>query len=123
MTILGPQRQLECDALVDTGADSTVLPVSVARTLRIPLARSTRGGTAFRGSRFPLFRGSVRFQVESGSEIVRWTVNCFFAEFESKRQETLILGQADFLEYFHATFDWEKGILTLERNGRFPVTE
>ncbi len=123
MTIIGPQRQLECDALVDTGADTTVLPVSVARTLRIPLAPSTRGGTAFRGGKFPLLRGSVRFQIGSGDAIVRWAVNCFFAEFESKRQETLVLGQADFLEYFRATFDWEKGMLTLDPNGRFPTTD
>ena len=122
MTIIGPERRLNCLALVDTGADMTVLPTSVARTLRIPLAPATRDGTAFGGSRYPLLRGSVSFQIGADDESVGWKADIFFTEFQSKKQETLILGQADFLEYFRATFDWEKGTLTLDPNERVPAT-
>ncbi len=123
MTIFGSDRHLNCTALVDTGADTTVLPTSVARTLRIPLVPTTSDGTAFGGSRYPLLRGRVRFQVQAEDESVAWNADIFFAEFQSKKDETLILGQADFLEYFRATFDWERGLLTLESNGRIPAAQ
>lgn len=120
LTIIGTQRRFTFRALVDSGADMTVLPVSLARTLRIPLAPSSRNGTAFGGGEYRLMIGRVRLQVGTPNESVSWNTDLFFTEFESKRQETLILGQARFLEYFRATFDWEIGLLTLEANKRLP---
>ena len=123
MTIIGPERRLNCSALVDTGADMTVLPTLVARTLRIPLVSTTHDETAFGGSRYPLLRGRVGFLVETDDGSVGWNADIFFTEFQFTRQETLILGQSNFLEYFRAMFDWEKGMLTLDPNGRVPMND
>ena len=48
----------------------------------------------------------------------RWRVTVNFAEFATESLETVILGQAGFLEFFRATFDWDKARLTLAANRR-----
>ena len=108
-------------ALVDTGADNTILPKRIADDLGIEL-RAGHGpnATAFGGQSIPLLFGDVELELEEESERVRWSARVLFHDFLNPEDETLILGHAGFLDYFSALFDGEQGQLSLDPNSTLP---
>lgn len=108
-------------ALVDTGADNTILPKRIVDDLGIELqAGHGPDATAFGGQTISLLFGDVELELEEQQGRVRWKTRVQFYDFASPEDETLILGHAGFLDYFSALFDGEQGMLSLTPNSMLP---
>lgn len=120
--IAGASGTMVLSALVDTGADNTILPLSVAVSLQIPVheAQGTQA-KVFGGQQVRLFSGEVDFQLRQGDELLCWSAGVQFFDFADPNEETAVLGHAGFLDYFTATFDGLDAILTLVPNTDLPA--
>ena len=107
-------------ALVDTGADNTILPKSIARDLGIRLtAGKGPAATAFGGQEITLFYADLELELLHPDGSLRWLARVYFFE-KGGDDETLILGHQGFLDFFTATFDGEKCDLDLVANAYLP---
>jgi len=118
VTMHGPSWSMTCSGLVDTGSDTTIVPASLGRELGVTLVPSRRQGTGFGGHLSDFFVGEIDLEIPLEESSARWRVTVNFVEFATESNEILILGQAGFLEFFRATFDWDKARLTLTANRR-----
>ena len=116
----GPNGSGDFLALVDTGADNSVLPESVARALGIPLV-SGKGpaARAFGGQEIALSYADVELELVHADARLRWLARVYFLAGDAD-EETLILGHQGFLDYFTATFIGEECALELEPNAYLP---
>jgi len=119
--IAGPNRSETFLGLVDSGADNTVLPTSIADRLGIPL-RAAKGpsGTAFGGHELTFQVGLVEFELVDEQTTWTWKTDVLFHQFEETPDETLILGHAGFLDFFRTLLDPEQASVELTPNGLFP---
>ena len=116
----GPNGSIDFVALVDTGADNTILPESIARDLGIPLAAGKGpAATAFGGQEIALFHADVELELLHPESTLRWLARVYFFA-KGVEDETLILGHQGFLDYFTATFRGEEYALDLEPNAYLP---
>ena len=117
----GPSGSADFLALVDTGADNTILPEGIARDLGIPL-RKCRGpaATAFGGQEIALSFADVELELGHPDGSLRWLSRVYFVP-DDASQETLILGQQGFLDYFTASFDGDECTLELTPNRHLPT--
>ena len=108
-------------ALVDTGADECVLPLSLADSLGVAVdpSKSIRAAGAG-GQLIELLPGLVELEIADGSESYCWHAVVGFARFESPEHESTCLGHVGALEFFTATFDGGAHRLTLVPNVTFP---
>ncbi len=120
--IFGPAGVAETLALVDTGADNSILPLSIARDLRL---ETTPGkgpdAAAFGGQRIPLSFAEVVLEISENEVPIRWRGRLYFADFPDDAEKAVILGHEGFLDFFTATFDGENCVLTLEPNDGIPI--
>jgi hypothetical protein len=61
--------------------------------------------------------GIVEFELRRDHDMYRWSAVAHFAD-----QQYVLLGNAGFLEFFVATFDWSQRSLELTPNDRFPLS-
>lgn len=116
----GPNGPGDFLALVDTGADNTILPESIATDLGIPLRAATGpAATAFGGQAIALSYADVELELPHADGNLRWSARVFFVA-DDTSQETLILGHQGFLDYFTALFDGEQCLLDLQPNPHLP---
>jgi hypothetical protein len=109
-------------ALVDTGADNSVFPLSIARELNIVTYDAKGpGATAFDGQHIPLSYGDVQLELSENNTSARWQARVYFYEFTRAEAETLVIGHDGFLDFFTAIFDGEHMTLDLEPNGEMPA--
>lgn len=123
VTVCGPAGQLVGDALFDTGADDTLLPISFAEALGLSLDESmTSEAVGITGGPLTVFYAEVRFSIsaEDDDETVHWTSTVGFVEFESGDDEVVIFGHEGCLEFFTARFDGERAELELIPNSLLP---
>ncbi len=122
LRIIGPKSEARWDALVDTGADETLLPLSLAEVLKIELDQQlTSEAAGISGDRLRIYYGDVEFRVAADDEVVSWKTTVGFVEFGAADDEVKILGHGGCLDYFTATFDGEKAELELVPNGLLPI--
>jgi hypothetical protein len=121
--IVGPRSDARWDALVDTGADETLFPFSLAALLGVEFDPHQTGIAAgISGDQLAIRYGDVEFRIETGAEIVHWKTTVGFVDFGSSSEEMIILGHAGCLEYFTATFVGESAELELVPNAILPTT-
>jgi hypothetical protein len=121
ITVHGPKGSGDFVGLVDTGADNTILPESIARVLGIHLiAGKGPAATAFGGEQIALSYADVQLELVHPNETLQWLARVFFVADGNHDRETLILGNQGFLDYFTATFHGEECALDLEANGYLP---
>lgn len=120
--ITGPKADARWDALVDTGADETLLPLSLADPLGIELDQeATSQAAGISGDRLTIYYGDVEFEIVAENDMVSWRSTVGFVDFGSVEDEVIVLGHGGCLDYFVATFDGEKAELELTRNSLLPT--
>lgn len=108
-------------ALVDTGADERVLPLSLAERIGVAVDDShAMQAAGVGGQLIDLLPGAVELEITNGSESYKWRSFVGFARFQDPEDECAILGHVGALEYFTATFDGEVHRLSLVPNSTFP---
>ena len=119
--VIGPRRTETIQALVDTGSDETVFPVSLARAIEVQLEGASAGlASAVSGHAIELLPGRIDLLISDGRQTYRWPTMVAFLDFEQSEDEVALLGYAGFLEFFRATFDSHERELELTPNERFP---
>lgn len=120
LTVHGPNGSADFLALVDTGADNTIFPSSVADLLGIQ-PRAGRGPAArsFGGQEISLSYADVELELAQPDKSFRWQSRVYFVA-EDREDQTLILGHQGFLDFFTATFAGDECALELEPNCYFP---
>lgn len=118
--IVGPKAQARWDALVDTGADETLLPLSVAKLLKVEFLEGTSEAAGITGDKLTIHYGDVEFEISAGDETTKWRTTVGFVEFGTKDEEMIVLGHGGCLDYFTATFDGERAELELTPNALLP---
>ena len=120
--IYGPDGKESHYALVDTGADNTIFPASVA--LRLGISTSPCHGPearAFGGQEIALTFADVVLELKDDGSSVRWQARVFFAEMNADSEDAVILGHQGFLDFFTATFDGEDCSVELDPNLILPT--
>jgi predicted aspartyl protease len=115
IVVHGPNGAETYRALVDTGADDTILPESVARGLGIRMTRATGpAAQAFGGQAIALSYADVELELVYAEAKLRWLAHVYFVA--GTEEETILLGQQGFLEFFTATFIGDECVLELQPN-------
>jgi hypothetical protein len=115
--VIGLNRKRRVPALVDTGADYTILPRSLGDLLRVPMTPGNGPPpVGFGGHELPTMFGDVQLELTLDGQVHCWLTRTQFYEYASPDHETVVLGHVGFLEFFTATFDCEKFELTLTPN-------
>ena len=106
-------------ALVDPGADDTVLPLDAAELLAISLLPATGHSLRWRGQGYPLRYGHVTLELadEDGS-VATWPT---IAAFTAAPIRYPLLGISGCLDFFDATFRGDRRVLELQTNRSFPI--
>lgn len=109
------------DALVDTGADETIFPLSMAELIGIKLDEEvTSVAAGISGDRLKIHYGEVGLEIEADGTRVAWRTTVGFVDFGRADDEVIILGHGGCLDYFTATFDGENSLLELMPNSLLP---
>lgn len=113
--VRGAAGEVVVSALVDTGADKTIFPWSVAQVVGVDLSKNTSGiATGLGGKELPVALGAVELEVQLSKRIYRWQTEVGFVDFAQSEQEVAVLGHEGFLEHFVATFHGKKRQLDLK---------
>lgn len=99
---------IQTEAIIDSGADFTILPIEIAGILDIKLDGHTK--TTFHGAGgnpFPVYPSPINIEHilrQSGFRTINWQTKVFFAE----SQPAILLGHKGFLEKFRVTLDGKR---------------
>lgn len=119
--VIGPKADARWDALVDSGADETLFPLSLAELLGVRLDQEmTSEAAGISGERLKIQYGDVELRIESDQRVVAWKTTVGFVDFGSASDEVIILGRGGCLDFFTATFDGENAQLELVPNALLP---
>ena len=119
--IAGPKAEARWDALVDTGADETLLPLSLAELLGVELNQDvTSQAAGISGDKLTIQYGDIELQITDGDEKAIWRTTVGFVDFGSTDDEVIVLGHGGCLDYFIANFDGEAAELVLTPNALLP---
>lgn len=116
-------RPVPLFGLVDTGADDTKMPRSVADRLGASL--DLDHPTVFRGlGGFAVGHyGDVVLELRQSPKVYRWAARVAFLrdrdDDDPSDRVTITLGHAGFLRHFHTSFDFQRGRLRIRPNRLF----
>ncbi len=114
--IVGPKGADELLALVDTGADETLLPVDLAETLGLELRDEDRTVVLdIVGNSTTIWYVTINLEVLIPGDGPCWSARVGF--YLGRKP---ILGHSGFLNHFTARFDGRAKTLTLTPNGTAP---
>lgn len=106
LRLRGANGDVYVRALVDTGADHCLFPLSIAEDIGVELLdKEADVAKGFSGHEVEVMAGRVRLTLISGGLTYDWDTIVGFAKFPSRSDECCILGRTGGLEYFIATFD------------------
>lgn len=99
---------IHTEAIIDSGADFTILPIEIAGILDIKL--DLRARTTFHGAGsnpFTVYPSPLKIELilrQGGFRSIQWKTKVFFAE----SQPGILLGQNGFLERLKVTLDGQR---------------
>jgi len=106
--------------LVDTGADHTVLPFSIAAVIGAELFENEPDeAKGFSGHEISIIPGKVELELLGDTESYKWDAVVGFARFASLEDECSILGHTGCLEFFCASFDGGSKLVELSPQRSF----
>ena len=107
-------------ALLDPGADDTILPMDLVAVLGVTLLAEAGHGVRWRGQRYPLRFGNVQLELSDDSGATwRWPATVGFSPALIRYP---ILGNAGCLQFLDALFRGEDRSVELETNRSYPGT-
>ena len=93
-------------ALIDTGADHTLVPFSIAEDIGAELFESEPNSVeGISGHEITVIPGRVQMELLDDNESLQWPTTIGFAKFASPDDECIVLGHVGCLEYFLAAFN------------------
>lgn len=98
--VRGTTGDLSLFGLVDTGSDTTLLPLFVAERIGVNPEPETGRYQAVGGQVVTVSYGVVELQIEDETGSLAWSARVAFLD----NRTTALLGQSGFLERFDATF-------------------
>jgi hypothetical protein len=115
--IVGPAGRHDLPALVDTGADDSLLPDLLIGLLGVALRPGDHAViVGIEGSTTVVRYGTIDLEIPGAGGGYRWSARVgFHASFR------VVLGHSGFLEYFTASFNGRSRHLTLTPNGTAPA--
>ncbi|MCH7726020.1 MAG: retroviral-like aspartic protease [Planctomycetes bacterium] len=123
LRVIGPSGDAFLWALVDTGADQSVLPRSVADTIGLTLDQSQQSWViGFGGQQVAIVPAEVDLQLGQAGQTFHWTATAAVVSFANVADEIVILGHAGCLDFFRTTFDGQGRELELVPTPQFPGT-
>lgn len=124
LRVIGDSGDVFCWALVDTGADHSIIPQSFAAQIGVNLDASDEADegivSGFAGGQARVRFAEVTLQLGRAGQTVQWTATVGFVEFEQPEDEVTILGHIGCLEFFRSTFDGETKEVELVPTPAFP---
>ena len=120
MTVQGPTGRSATfgRALVDPGADDTVLPLDVAELLAVFFFPATNHSLRWRGQRYPLRYGHVTLElVDDETNVLTWPA---VAAFTAAPLRYPLLGICGCLEFLDVTFRGAEQLIEVQGNASFP---
>lgn len=122
LVIQGDADIVLCSALVDSGADISLIPKPIAETLGLKL-QPCHGPSpiAFGGGAIKTYSTEAVLQISDGTDDVAWLARLLVFEADRTQEQNAILGHVGFFEFFRATFDSSLRQLELlpNANGKF----
>ncbi len=115
LVIHGEADIVLCSALVDSGADISLIPKSIAESLGLKL-QPCHGPSpvAFGGGEIKTYSTEAVLQVSDGTEDVAWLARLLMFEADRSHEQNAILGHVGFFEFFRTTFDSRLNQLELQ---------
>jgi len=110
--VLGPRGDAFIFGLLDSGADTTVLPGFLVDRIGVDLEPQTGRFRGVGGQVVTVSFGTVDLELHQGNESYRWPARVGFLDVRT----VAVLGRAALLEYFDVTFLGADNAVTLERN-------
>lgn len=105
-------------SLLDSGADDTIMPLTVATVLGVALLPSPSSyGIRWGRTSYPIRYGEVEFELTDGLTTCCWRA---VVAFTTAAVRYPLLGVAGFLEFFDTTFLWAARIAGLQANAAYP---
>ena len=121
LRVVGPTGVVSAWALVDTGSDDTLLPLSAARRIGAALDPSqswTIEGIG--GHALPVILGEVTLELVGSNQIFRWLAKVGFIDFADPQDEVLVIGHAGCLDFFRVTCDGSQREVEIDVTSAFP---
>lgn len=115
LRLRGTKGDVYVRALVDTGADHCLFPLSIAEDIGVELLEAEADvAKGFSGHEVEVIPGSARLTLLSEGRMFDWDAIVGFAKFPSRSDECCILGRTGGLEHFIAIFDEKSLLVSLE---------
>jgi hypothetical protein len=112
----GPRDSLLVHPLLDSGADFTLLPRSVATVTGVELDTKRIGTVGgIEGGSLVTYPGEVELELSDGTQSHRWPTTIRFAA-----GNNMLLGHLGCLEFFTASLDHHNRTVSLEPNASLP---
>lgn len=120
--LIGEAGEIYCLGLVDTGADSVVIGQTIARQIGVKLQPKHRWPVhGFSGHTLEAVLGHVEIEMVSRTESFCWQLPVAVVTYpDLVNEETVVLGQSGFLEYFDVQFLGDAHVVELKPNTSFP---
>lgn len=120
--LIGEAGEIYCLGLVDSGADSVVIGQTIARQIGVKLQPKHRWPVhGFSGHTLEAVLGHVEVEIVSRTESFCWQLPVAVVTYpDLVNEETVVLGQAGFLEYFDVRFLGDAHVVELKPNASFP---
>jgi hypothetical protein len=120
VSVIGPAGTVCKDSLLDSGADDTIFPESVAVALGIDLSQAPTGTASGVGKQpYPVRYARVPLRVSDGQEQREWAAWVAFTPAPLHRP---LMGYAGFLQFFGATFLGDVEVVELTVNSTYHGT-
>lgn len=105
LRVVGINAAARVWALVDTGADQTIIPRSMGEAIGCTYSSAESLPVGGFGGGLPVAPAMVTMEVSDGASTLQWTAGVGLADFPRPEDEVAILGRVGCLEHFIAAFD------------------
>ena len=120
VTLIGPSDSRLREGLLDSGADDTIFPQSLATLLGVDLSNAPVGwATTATLAHVPLRYAQLSLRITDGKEQREWPA---WVGFTSAKLHQPLLGFAGFLQFFTAMFHGDREQVELTVNSLYPGT-